>query len=455
METILVVDDEKNYLVVLDALLAEEGYEVMTCESGLHAMRLWRNNDLDLIITDMKMPKVSGMDVLELVKKENPDFPVIMMTAFGTVEKAVEAMKKGASDYITKPFQNEELKLTVRKTLGMYRLVKQNQLLQKELSNRYQFDNMVGKSKPMLKIFELIEKVANTKATVLITGESGTGKELIARSIHFNSNRRNGPFVSVNCTALTETLLESELFGHEKGSFTGAESMRKGRFELSDKGSLFLDEVGEMSPNLQVKLLRVIQEREFERVGGTKTISVDVRIIAATNKDLRAEVQEGGFREDLFFRLNVVHIHIPPLRERFDDIAPLLSFFIDKYSREHGKKPMKLTPEAWRRVLGYRWPGNVRELENAVERAIILTGGTEITENDLPEELQGVDGVDFDIDRFVPSGVKLPEALAQVEEKMLRRALKQCHNVQTHAADLLGIEKNLLRYKLKKYNILV
>ncbi len=455
MEIILIVDDEKNYLIVLETLLGEAGYEVLSSDTVVQAMRLLRNNDVDLIITDMKMPKISGMELLEMVKNKDSDLPVIMMTAYGTVEKAVEAMKKGAFDYITKPFQNQELKLTVAKALEMRRLVKQNRLLREELSNRYHFDNIVGKSKAMHRVYEVIKKVADTKATVLITGESGTGKELIARSIHFNSVRKEAPFVSVNCTALTETLLESELFGHEKGSFTGAVSMRKGRFEMADKGTLFLDEVGEMSPNLQVKLLRVLQEREFERVGGNKSIAVDTRIIAATNKDLWAEVQEGRFREDLFFRLNVVHILVPPLRERADDIPLLVSHFLRKYAEENDRKAMEFAPEAWRALLTYKWPGNVRELENAVERAVILNNGGMITPDDLPGELHVQEPEEFDVDRFLPPGKKLPEALAEIEEKMLRRALLQCGNVQTRAAELLGIEKNLLRYKMKKYNIVI
>jgi len=455
METILIVDDEKNYLVVLETLLSEEGYEVLTAESVADAIKKWRNNDLDLIVTDMKMPKASGIELLEMVKKQDTDLPVIMMTAYGTVEKAVEAMKKGAFDYVTKPFQNQELKLTIRKALEMYRLVKQNRLLYKELSERYQFDNIVGKSKAMLRVYELVKKVANTKATVLISGESGTGKELIARSIHFNSERKGMPFISVNCSALTDTLLESELFGHEKGSFTGAVSMRKGRFELADTGTLFLDEVGDMSSNLQVKVLRVLQEREFERVGGNRTISVDTRIIAATNKDLWTEVQEGNFREDLYFRLNVVQINVPPLRERADDISLLVSYFLKKYAEENRREPVELSPEAWRILLSHKWPGNVRELENAIERAVILCNGKQITKDDLPKEILVLEQLEFDIDRCIPTGKKLPDALAEIEEKMLRRALSQSENVQTRAAELLGIEKNLLRYKMKKYNIVL
>jgi len=453
MEIILVVDDEKNYLVVLQTLLEGEGYEVLTSDSPIHALELLEACDADLVITDMKMPKMDGIEILERAKKGDPDLPVIMMTAYGTVEKAVEAMKKGAYDYITKPFQNQELMLTIRKALDMRNMLKQNRMLHEELSAKYKFDNIVGKSKPMLKIYELIKKVANSRATVVITGDSGTGKELVARSIHFNSNRQEHPFISVNCTALTETLLESELFGHEKGSFTGAVSMKKGRFELADKGTLFLDEVGEMSMGLQSKVLRVLQEMEFERVGGTVPIKVDVRIVAATNKNLKEEVHKGNFREDLFFRLNVVHINLPPLRERSDDIPLLISHFVKKYALENGKEDIEITANALKTLLNYKWPGNIRELENVVERAVILCNQNQITDSDLPDEIHESRDLEFDIDRFIPLNVKLSEALERIEERMIRRALKQTNNVQAHAADLLGIAKNLFQYKMKKYRI--
>jgi two-component system NtrC family response regulator len=343
--------------------------------------------------------------------------------------------------------------LTIRKALDLRHLLMKNRMLHEELSLKYKFDNIVGKSKPMLKIYELITKVANTRATVLISGESGTGKELVARSIHFNSNRSEYPFVSVNCTALAETLLESELFGHEKGSFTGAVAMKKGRFELADKGTLFLDEVGEMSVSLQAKVLRVLQEMEFERVGGTVPIKVDVRIVAATNKNLKEEVKKGNFREDLFFRLNVVHINLPPIRERSDDIPLLISHFVDKYARENGKEEIKVTTEALKTLLNYKWPGNIRELENVIERAVILCNQNQITAADLPDEIRDSMDQEFDIDRFIPLNVKLTEALQHIEERMIRRALKQTNNVQAHAADLLGIAKNLFQYKMKKYRI--
>ena len=454
METILIVDDEKNYLLVLEALLAPEGYEIITTDKAEKGLNIIRNSDLDLVITDMKMPGMSGMDLLEATKKINPDLPVIMMTAYGTIEMAVEAMKKQAYDYITKPFQNEELKLTVKKALENYRLIKENRLLRKALSDRFRYANMVGKSKPMLRIYDLIEKVADSKASVLITGPSGTGKELIAKAIHFSSPRKNGPFISINCGALTETLLESELFGHERGAFTGAIAMKKGRFELADGGTLFLDEVGDMPPSLQVKLLRVLQEMEFERVGGTKTIKVDVRVISASNRNIKEDVATGTFREDLFYRLNVIQIEVPPLKERRDDIPLLVKHFIDKYSKNEAREQIELHPEVWKAFYNYHWPGNVRELENVIERAVVLSNGGIITLDDLPEELTSAK-VELEAERFVPPGMPLPQALEKIEERLIRRALKECNNVQAHAATKLGITKSLMQHKMKKYNIVI
>ncbi|OPX38599.1 MAG: DNA-binding response regulator, partial [Desulfobacteraceae bacterium 4484_190.3] len=352
-------------------------------------------------------------------------------------------MKQHAYDYITKPFQNEQLKLTIRKALEKYRLVKENRRLSEALSDRFTYGNIIGKSKPMMKIYDMIEKVAQSKASVLITGPSGTGKELIAKAIHYGSTRRKGPFVSMNCGALTETLLESELFGHERGAFTGAVSMKKGRFELADAGTLFLDEVGDMPPSLQVKLLRVLQEMAFERVGGTKTIKVDVRVLSASNRNIKEDVKNGTFREDLYYRLNVIHIEAPPLRERADDIPLLVKAFIDKYSEGTRDKKFELTPETWKLLYQYPWPGNVRELENAMERALVLSSNGVITPEDLPEEI-GATEAHFDVDRFIPPNVALQDALSQIEENMIRRALLQCNNVQAHAAKMLGITNNRL-----------
>jgi two-component system NtrC family response regulator len=452
METILIVDDERNYLVVLEALLSPEGYEIVTADSGQEALHLFRDSDIDLVITDMKMPGMSGMELLEACKGINADVPVIMMTAFGTIEMAVEAMKKHAFHYITKPFQNEQLKLTIKKALDNYRLVKENKLLSQALSERYKYGNIIGKSKPMLKVYDMIEKVAPSRASVLITGPSGTGKELIAKAIHYGSPRKDRPFVSINCGALAETLLESELFGHERGAFTGAVAMKKGRFELADGGTLFLDEVGEMPAALQVKLLRVLQEMEFERVGGTKTIKVDVRVLSASNRNMREDVSEGHFREDLFYRLNVIHIDVPPLRERLDDIPLLVRHFISKYKEDTGKDRVALNPEVWKRLYQYNWPGNVRQLENVIERAVVLSNGETITLQDLPEDLRRAEA-EFDVDRLVPANVPLQVALEKIEEALIRRALGTCNNVQAHAADMLGITKSNIQYKMKKYNI--
>jgi two-component system NtrC family response regulator len=454
METILIVDDEKNYRVVLEALLGPEGYEIITVDKSSEALRLFREADLDLIITDMKMPGLSGMELLEECNKINPELPVIMITAYGTIEMAVEAMKKNAYDYITKPFQNEQIKLTVKKALEKYRLIKQNRLMSEALSDRFKFRNIVGKSKPMLKIYDIVDKVSRSKASVLITGPSGTGKELIAKAIHYGGPGKDRPFISVNCGALTETLLESELFGHEKGAFTGAVAMRKGRFELADEGTLFLDEIGDMPPSLQVKLLRVLQETEFERVGGVRTIKVNVRVISASNRNIKEEVAEGTFREDLYYRLNVINIEVPPLKERLDDIPLLVKHFIEKYKNNEGISKMELAPEVWKLLYDYSWPGNVRQLENVIERAVVLNSNGVISLDDLPEELTETEA-DFDVDRFIPPNVPLQIALERIEERLIMRALAQCNNVQSHAAKTLGITKSLIQHKMRKHNIFI
>jgi two-component system NtrC family response regulator len=442
MDTILIVYDERNYLVVLEALLAPEGYETLTAENAQEALRVVREADLDLVITDMKMPGMNGMDLLEACKREKPELPVIMMTAYGTIEMAVEAMKKHAYDYITKPFQNEQLKLTVRKALETQRLVKENRLLSEALSDRFKHGNMIGKSRPMQKIYDMIERVAASRASVLITGPSGTGKELIAKAIHYDGPRKDRPFISVNCGALTESLLESELFGHEKGAFTGAVAMKKGRFELADRGTLFLDEVGDMPPALQVKLLRVLQEMEFERVGGTKTIQVDVRVLSASNRNIKEDVANDLFREDLYYRLNVIHIEVPPLKERIEDIPLLIDHFIGKFQSSPARRVM-LSPEVKKALFNYNWPGNVRELENIIERAVGLCTGEVITMEDLPEYLT----------QTLPLSQTLPEALEELEEKLIRGALEYSDHVQAQAAEMLGISRHVMHYKMKKYGL--
>ncbi len=454
METVLIVDDEKNYPLILSAVLEEEGYETLTANSGREALEILNRSDVDLIVTDMKMPEMDGITLLENVKKKDSDLPVIMMTAYGTIEKAVEAMQKGAYNYILKPFDNDSLVIYVNKAISMYRVVKENRLLRTAVETRYSFGNLIGKSKAMQNVFEIIKKVAPATATVLIEGENGTGKELVAKSIHFNSSRTANPFIAVNCSALSENLLESELFGHEKGAFTGATSMKKGRFELADRGTLFLDEIGELSANLQVKLLRVLQEKMFERVGGEKSVSVNIRILAATNKNLKEEVNKGKFREDLYYRLNVLHISLPPLRERQEDIRLLVEHFIRKYASER-KTDIPVTgmdPAAERLLYQYHWPGNVRELENAIERAMILCPGNTITPSDLPENLAENRSGFLNIDGL-PANANLNETLAMVEKTMIKRALEKANNIQAHAARMLGIGKSGLNQKIKKYNL--
>jgi two-component system NtrC family response regulator len=454
MDTVLIVDDEKNYPPIIGAVLQDEGYETLTANSGHEALDILDHSDVDLVLTDMKMPGMNGIELLERIKEKDPDLPVIMMTAHGTVEKAVEAMQKGAYSYVLKPFDNERLVLYVNKANNMYRVVKENRHLRDAVESKYQFGNIIGKSKAMLEVFERIRKVAPTTATVLIEGESGTGKELVAKSIHFNSPRREKAFVAVNCSALAENLLESELFGHEKGAFTGAIAMKKGRFELADGGTLFLDEIGELSTSLQVKLLRVLQEKVFERVGGIRPISVDIRFIAATNKELKAEVEAGHFREDLYFRLDVVRIPIPPLRQRSEDIRMLIHHFMKKYADERtSDTPVTgIDPGAERLFYDYSWPGNVRELENVIERAMILCPDSVIRETDLPKYFKETVNNPLSLEGIRADG-SLYDTLATVEKRMIKMALKRANNVQSHAADLLGIGKSGLNQKIKKYKM--
>jgi two-component system NtrC family response regulator len=454
METVLIVDDEKNYTLILSAVLEEEGFETLTANSGHEALEILKNSDVDLVLTDMKMSAMDGIELLENVKRKDPELPVIMMTAYGTVEKAVEAMQKGAYNYILKPFDNESLVIYVKKAVTVYQVVKENRRLRHDVEFRYSFGNIIGKSKVMQDVFDIIRKIAPSNATVLIEGESGTGKELVAKAIHFNSPRRDQAFVAVNCSAFAETLLESELFGHEKGAFTGAGAMKKGRFELADRGTLFLDEIGELSPNLQVKLLRVLQEKSFERVGGVKSVSVDIRIIAATNKTLKTEVLKGNFREDLFYRLNVLPVVLPPLRRRTEDIRPLLIHFIRKYADERKSDiPIKgIDPAVERLFYDYEWPGNIRELENVIERASILCPGGVITVSDLPKDFKNNAYSMLHLEG-IPANADLNETLMMIEKKMIQRALEITGNVQAHAAELLGIGKSGLHQKIRKYKL--
>jgi len=456
MQTILVVDDEPNYRLIISELLKDEGYETFTAGSGEEAMKVVRETDLDLIITDMLMPGMTGLELLTEAKIFNPDLPVIMITAFGEVEKAVAAMQAGAFNYLTKPFNNDELLVSIKKAIDHYSLVRENVRLKSEVTTRYNFSNMIAKDEKMQQVFSLIEKVAPTTASVLITGESGTGKELVARAIHFNSPRREAPLISLNCAGLPEHLLESELFGHEKGAFTGAVALRKGRFELADAGTIFLDEIGEMPMNLQAKLLRVLQEKAFERLGGTKTLQVDVRIVAATNRDLKEAVSQGTFREDLYYRLNVVHLHLPPLRDRAVDIPLLVNHFLDKFAMRLSRPGLKIANAALRHLTRLPWEGNIRELENCIERAAILCNHDliEVTDVQIDSEpsisatTAGLSSQDN-----LPPGYRLPEYLDAIEKRFIENALGATHGIQAHAADILGITKSLLQYKMKKHQI--
>jgi len=423
---ILILDDERNYLLILEALLTDAGYAVTALDDPEMGLAYLEESEVDLVITDMKMPKMSGRQVMEHVKKAYPHIPVIIMTAFGSIEAAVEAMKSGAFDYITKPFANDELMLTVGKAAQFAKTQQENILLRQSLEERFAVHQIIGRSKAMGSVLELVERAAPSRSTVLITGESGTGKELVAKAIHFASPRKDGPFITVNCMALNPGVLESELFGHEKGSFTGAVAKRRGRFEMAHGGTLFLDEIGELSADLQVKLLRVLQERVFERVGGTESVEVDIRVVAATNKMLEGAVAAGTFREDLFYRLNVVRIDMPALRERREDMDALI---------------------------GYEWPGNVRQLQNVVERCVVLAGGDTITLADLPAEIRDEETQYKSAVDLLPVRINLGETLEKIEAALVRRALARTDFVQVKAAEMLGISKSLLQYKLKKYNI--
>ncbi|WP_243312594.1 sigma-54-dependent transcriptional regulator [Fundidesulfovibrio agrisoli] len=450
---VLILDDERNYLLILQALLEGSGYAVTALDDPEMGMAYLEESEVDVVITDMKMPKMTGQEVLERVKKTYPHVPVIIMTAFGSIEAAVEAMRVGAYDYVTKPFSNDELMLTVGKAAQYARAKRENLMLRQTLEERFSVHQVIGRSKAMGQVLELVERAAPSRSTVLIMGESGTGKEMVAKAIHFASPRKDGPFVSVNCMALSTGVLESELFGHEKGSFTGAVARKRGRFEMAHGGTLLLDEVGELTPELQVKLLRVLQERTFERVGGTEQVEVDIRVVAATNKNLQEAVAAGTFREDLFYRLNVVRIDMPALRERREDIPLLASHFLRKYASENGKPVQGFTTEGMDALTGYEWPGNVRQLQNVVERCVVLASGELIGVDDLPAELRDEETQYKSAVDLLPVQLNLSDTLERIEAALVRRALARADFVQVKAAEMLGISKSLLQYKLKKYNI--
>lgn len=449
-ERILVVDDESGMRDFLSIMLKKDGYDVSLAENGEEALRSVQKDIFDLVITDVKMPGIDGIDVLKAVKEASPETVVIMITAYAATETAVEAMKLGAYDYITKPFKVDEIRLVIQKALEKSRLRRENILLRREIESRAGFENFIGKSAAMQKVFSLIRQVADTKSTVLVTGESGTGKELVARAIHHNSPRKNSPFVAVNCAAIPETLLESELFGYMKGAFTGATSNRHGLFEAADGGTIFLDEISATTPALQIKLLRVLQEREIKRVGGTADIKIDVRVIAASNKDLLSEVEKGNFREDLYYRLNVIPIHLPPLRERREDIPLLVDFFLKRFSADRG--PKTVSPGAMEILMSYRWPGNVRELENTIERLVILSPGDTITEEHIPDAIRNSRPCPEVIPTEIPdTGIDLETLLENAEKTLLKKALEKAGGVKTEAARLLGITFRSFRHRLQKY----
>ncbi len=448
---ILIVDDEKVQLEMLKGFLAKQGYGVDTAEDGKRGLEKFKSGSFDLLLTDYRMAGMDGLQLLKEVKRLDPEAAVVIMTAYGTIETAVEAMKAGAFDFLTKPLELEGVLIRIQKVEKEVRLERENRELKEQLREKFKVDFIISASPRMEEALNLVKRVAGSPATVLILGESGTGKELIARAIHYSSARADKSFIKVNCAALPENLLESELFGHEKGAFTGAVARRIGRFEQADRGTIFLDEIGDLSLPLQVKLLRVLQEREFERVGSSQTIRADVRVIAATNRNLEQAIQKGTFREDLYYRLNVVTVTLPPLRDRREDIPPLIEHFLKKYSRENKKEVTSLSRETRDLLMHYNYPGNVRELENFIERAVVLCRGNTLTTQDLPLNLQDSE-VEVALERG-REGRSLPQALEEIERQEIAKALEKNAWVQTKAAEELGISERVLRYKMKKYKI--
>jgi two-component system response regulator AtoC len=450
---VLIVDDEENFRHMLSVILKKEGYDVEAASNGEEALQKVTLSPYDQVLCDIRMPKMDGLDFLNEAKKAGVDATIIMMSAYGTVDIAIEAIKLGAYDYISKPFKPDEVILTLKKAEERERLRRENELLRKEVKKEYSFENIISKNKQMQKIFEIITKVAQYKSTILITGESGTGKELVARALHYNTDRAQNPFVAVNCGAIPENLLESELFGHAKGAFTDAIRTKKGLFEEADGGTLFLDEIGELPPQLQVKLLRVLQEGEIRRIGESKPIQVDVRIVAATVKDLVKEVNEGRFRDDLFYRINVLPIHIPPLRERNEDIPLLTAHFIRKYSEVMSKNVMGIDSRALEALMNYKWYGNVRELENTIERAIVLADRENIEVENLPLEIQNFQE-EIPLEPLAEEEYSIKKSSRFLEMNLIKKALKKTKGNHTHAAKLLEISHRALLYKIKEYGIL-
>ncbi len=448
---LLVVDDEKNQRELLQGFLQKKGYSVQAAEGGQQALAWLKDHVCEVILTDHKMPGMDGIILLKEIKALYPETWVVLMTAYGTVEKAVEAMKLGAYDYLSKPIDLEELLLLLERVENSILLSWENRQLRQELKEKFSFEGLITQSPKMEEVLSLVARVAPSQSTILIRGESGTGKGLIAKIIHYHSPRSAGPLITINCAAIPESLLESELFGHEKGAFTGALFQHRGKFEQAQGGTIFLDEIGDLSPALQAKLLRVIQEKTFERVGGNKTIPADVRVISATHQDLEGQIHEGRFRQDLYFRLNVVALFLPPLRERREDIPLLIDHFLIKFGRQNNKEGLEVSKEARELLLRYHYPGNVRELENLVERAVVLCRGRLVTSQDLPFHLK--EGVGENADKAYPSILSLPQQLEELEKHLIHRALQDNGGIQTRAAEKLGISERVLRYKLQKFGL--
>jgi DNA-binding NtrC family response regulator len=448
--TLLIVEDEAKMRRLLELRLGEENFIVHSAGDAETGLQLLVREKPDLVVTDLRLPGMSGLEFLQAVKRANAALPVVVMTAYGTVESAVEAMKVGASNYVTKPFSFDELILVIRKELDSHQLREENRSLREALGRRYSYKNIVAQSDKMQAVLALVERVAPTNSTVLIGGESGVGKDLIARAIHEHSQRASGPFIKINSTAIPENLLESELFGYDKGAFSGATGSKPGKFELADKGTLFLDEIGDVPGAIQVKLLRVLQDREFERLGGTKTLKVDVRLVAATNRDLRAALEDGTFREDLYYRLNVVAIDIPPLRDHKEDIPALADYFLARYAKDSAKSITGITPEAMQRLMDYHWPGNIRELQNMIERGVALSTTSTLGSADIylddPAKRSHASGSSPYV---LPAGV----TLEQWEDETIREALRHASGNKSQAARALGLSRNALRYRLSKLGV--
>jgi len=448
-DKILLIDDEKDLLDWLSVVLEKEGYSVRCANSGEDGIRMFKQEPSDMVISDIRMGKLSGIDVLRQIKQHNPEVIVLLMTAYASVETAVKALRHGAYDYLTKPFQLDELKIVIKRAFSQRRLFADDKVTQKKLRDRYQFSNIVGKSKPMEQLFALVDKVAKTNTTVLLQGESGTGKELIARAIHYNSLFPDKPFVSIDCGALPDDLLESELFGHVKGSFTGAVASKQGLFEVAHGGTLFLDEIGEMSVALQSKLLRALQEREIRAVGATKTVKIDVRVIAATNRNLEEEVRRGTFRKDLFYRISVISVYLPRLAERPEDIPVLVQYFLKKYQTA-GKPPKRVSAECLELFHKHPWPGNVRELENAIESSVALSDGEIINPDDLPERLRSGAGAGSE---DVARDESLKSKVEQFEKVLIIKTMAETGNNKNQVAQILKMTRRNLDYKIKRYGL--